>query len=183
MIPQELINTDEHKFHIPADVVNYDDRVKVLNHFDTFAIFDRWGDVHPHGKKAQGIFHYGTRFINRLELRLNGKKPLLLSSAIKEENDVLSVDLTNPDITACNIPENSLHLSRSQFLRNGVYYEELKFVNYGETACTFDVSFTFSADFRDIFEIRGIPRDVVTSKPVLTTNKHKICFDYQGTPA
>ncbi|MGV3530461.1 MAG: glycogen debranching N-terminal domain-containing protein [Flavisolibacter sp.] len=180
MIPQELINTDEHKFHIPADVVNYDDRVKVLNHFDTFAIFDRWGDVHPHGKKAQGIFHYGTRFINRLELRLNGKKPLLLSSAIKEENDVLSVDLTNPDITTCNIPENSLHLSRSQFLRNGVYYEELKFVNYGETACTFDVSFTFSADFRDIFEIRGIPRDVVTSKPVLTTNKHKICFDYQG---
>ena len=47
MIPQELIPVEEGKFHIPADAVNYDDRIKVLNHSDTFAIFDRWGDVHP----------------------------------------------------------------------------------------------------------------------------------------
>jgi len=35
MIPQELIPVEEGKFHIPADAVNYDDRVKVLNHSDT----------------------------------------------------------------------------------------------------------------------------------------------------
>jgi glycogen debranching enzyme len=180
MIPSELITVEEDKFHIPADVVNYDDRVKVLNHFDTFAIFDRWGDVHPHGKKAQGIFHYGTRFINRLELRLNGKKPLLLSSSIKEDNEMLSVDLTNPDLTACNIPENTLHISRSQFLRNGIYYEELKCVNYGETGCEFEISFTFGADFKDIFEVRGIARKDVPNKPVLTTSKTRICYDYKG---
>ena len=89
MIPQELIPVEEGKFHIPADAVNYDDRIKVLNHSDTFAIFDRWGDVHPYAKKAHGIFHQGTRFINRLELRINQKKPLLLSSSIKEDNDML----------------------------------------------------------------------------------------------
>jgi glycogen debranching enzyme len=180
MIPQELITTEESKFHIPADAVNFDDRVKVLNHFDTFAIFDRWGDVFPHSKKAQGIFHYGTRFINKLELRVNGIKPLLLSSSIKEDNDILSVDLTNPDLSACNIMENTLHISRSQFVRNGIYYEEIKFVNYGEKSCHFDISLSFDADFKDIFEVRGIVRNVIPPKPQLQTSNKKICFQYKG---
>lgn len=81
---------------------------------------DRWGDVHPHGKKVQGIDHQSMRFLNRLELRLNNRKPLLLSSAIKENNDILSVDLTNLNLSICNIHENTLHISRSKFLRNGV---------------------------------------------------------------
>ena len=79
MIPQEIIPLEEGKFHIPAEAVNYDDRVKVLNNSDSFAIFDRWGDIHPYTKKALGIFHQGTRFINRLELRLNKKKPLCMN--------------------------------------------------------------------------------------------------------
>src|SRR5215212_4772336 len=113
MIPQEIITTEESKYHIPAESVNYDDRVKVLNHYDTFAILDRWGDVHPYGKKVQGIYHQGMRFLSRLELKLNDRKPLLLSSNIKEDNDILSVDLTNPDLTICNILENTLHISRN----------------------------------------------------------------------
>src|SRR6185295_5275961 len=149
MIPQELMPVEEGKFHIPADAVNYDDRIKVLNHSDTFAIFDRWGDIHPHAKKAQGIFHQGTRFINRLELMINKKKPLLLSSSIKEDNDILSVDLTNPDLTACNILENSLHISRNQFVINCMYYEEMSFINYSGKSFNFEVSLTFDGYFRD----------------------------------
>jgi glycogen debranching enzyme len=180
MIPEELITTDESKFHIPAEAVNYDERVKVLNHIDTFAIFDRWGDVHPHGKKAQGIFHQGMRYINRLELRLNGKKPILLSSAIKESNDILSVDLTNPDLTACEVAENTVHIARSQALRNSAYYEELSFVNYGDKECNFEISLSFSADFKDIFEIRGINRTVQPRRPDILSAKNRIIFDYIG---
>jgi glycogen debranching enzyme len=180
MTPEELLTTDESKFHINADVVNYDERVKVLNHYDTFAIFDRWGDVHPHGKKAQGIFHKGMRYINRLELRLNGKKPILLSSAIKEKNDILSVDLTNSDLTACDLPENSVHIARSQVLRNSAYYEELSFVHYGDKACDFEISLAFSGDFRDIFEIRGLNRAVQPRRPDILSGKNKIIFDYLG---
>ena len=47
----------ESKYHIPADSVSWDDRTQVINHYDTFGIFDRWGDIHPHGRNAQGIFH------------------------------------------------------------------------------------------------------------------------------
>ena len=34
----------ESKYHIPADSVSWDDRTQVINHYDTFGIFDRWGD-------------------------------------------------------------------------------------------------------------------------------------------
>ncbi|MCU7551878.1 amylo-alpha-1,6-glucosidase [Chitinophagaceae bacterium LB-8] len=181
MDPLELtVIEEEGKYHIPADSVNYDDRVKVLNHFDTFAVLDRWGDVQPHGKKVQGIYHQGMRFLSRLELRINHKKPLLLSSNIREDNDMLSVDLTNPDLDNNNILESTLHLSRSKFLRNGVYYEELCLVNYGSHTFTCAISIAFGADFKDIFEVRGINRTVQTSRPELSTSANTIAFTYHG---
>jgi glycogen debranching enzyme len=179
MIAQEL-QTEENKYHITAESVNYDDRVKVLNHYDTFAILDRWGDVHPHGKKIQGIYHQGIRFLNRLELKLNERKTLLLSSAIKEDNDILSVDLTNPDLSIDNILENTLHISRNIFLRNGVYYEEISFANYGGQECSFDISLSFEADFKDLFEIRGIDRKIPANKAELHITKNEIIFSYEG---
>ena len=177
---KEATTTEDAKFHIHADAVNNDDRVKVLNHADSFAIFDRCGDIHPYTKKAQGIFHQGTRFLNRLELRLNKKKPLPLSSSIKDNNDFLSVDLTNPDLTDCGIPENSLHISRSQFIRNGVYYEEITLTNYSETKCKVELSLAFGADFKDLFEIRGTPRTLKPNKHEMHHNKDGIVYEYLG---
>lgn len=180
MIQQTTIHTEESKYHIPGESMNYDDRVKVLNHYDTFAILDRWGDVHPHGKRVQGIYHQGMRFLSRSELRLNGKRPLILSSTIKEENDILSVDLTNPDLEDCQLLENSLHISRNIFLRNGVYYEELNVGNYGSQDCTLNISIAFGADYKDLFEIRGIRREALVSKAELKTTSNTIQFKYEG---
>src|SRR5437762_3029046 len=101
----------ENKYFISVNSTYADDRVKVLNHADTFGIFDRWGDVKRIGEEVQGIYHNGTRFVSNLGLRLNGKRPLLLSSAVKDENEILSVDLTNPVLHAngATIPKDVLH--------------------------------------------------------------------------
>lgn len=120
--PKELLAPEEEKFHIQAEAVNFDEQVKVLNHYDTFAIIDRWGNVYPSAKKSQGVFHQGMRFLNRLELLFNNNKPLLLSSSIKENNDFLSVDLTNPKgLLNCDPHENTLHISRSIFFCGTVF--------------------------------------------------------------
>src|ERR1043165_7887614 len=179
MISHSPVQLEEDKYHIPANVVNLDERTQVLNHFDTFGIFDRWGDVHPQAKHSQGIFHLGSRFISRLELRLNKQKPVLLGSSIKEDNDILSVDLTNPPMSD-HFEENTLHILRSQVVRNGMYSEELNVSNYGQSAALFDLSITFDADFKDIFEIRGVERKVETNKVELTAAKNKIIFNYKG---
>ena len=180
MLPKNPDLLEENKYHIGNDVVFVDDRVRVLNHFDTFGIFDRWGDMHPHAKKLHGIYHQGTRFINKMELRINGQKPLLLSSAIKENNQVLSVDLTNPAFDDCGLAENTVHISRSQFIRNGVFFEELRFNNYGPAPCAVSVTLSFGSDFKDIFELRGVERKVEHPRHELIDENDKIIFDYKG---
>ena len=92
----------ENKYYISVNSTYADDRVKVLNHTNTFGIFDRWGDIKQLGEEVQGIYHNGTRFISDLELRVNDKRPLLLSSSVKEKNEILSVDLTNPSLICPN---------------------------------------------------------------------------------
>lgn len=180
MLAKKTASHEEEKFHISSETMNYDERTKVLNHSDSFGIFDRWGDIHPYTKKAHGIFHKGTRFISRLELRINEKRPLLLSSSIKEENDILSVDTANPDLEDCNLSENTVHIYRSQFLRNGVYYEEIGVENFSEAKCSFEISLAFGADFKDLFEIRGTARTLQPNKPQCTSEDNKILFDYEG---
>ncbi len=161
---------EEDKFHISPDAVNADDRINILNHSNTFGIFDRWGNIHPHGKMVQGIYHEGTRYINKLVLSINRHKPLLLSSNIKEDNDILSVDLTNPALISCNLPDNTIHISRNLFIREGAFYEEIDCSHYGNQKCSFTMELSFDGDFKDIFEIRGIDRFV-------TKNHVKYCDD------
>src|SRR5882672_11277636 len=115
---------EETKYHISTDAINIDERNKVLNHCNTFGLFDQLGNISPSGKMVQGIYHDGTRFLNRLAMTIDGKKPLLLSSAIKEDNEILSTDLTNPELTAAKISENTIHLSRTQLIRNKAFFEE-----------------------------------------------------------
>ena len=76
-----------------------DEHIEVLKQGDTFGVFDRYGDIHSLRTGSQGLYHEGTRFLSRFELAINGERPLLLSSTVKEDNVLLSVDLMNPDMT------------------------------------------------------------------------------------
>lgn len=153
----------ENKFYISVNSTYADDRVRVLNHVDTFGIFDRWGDIKQLGEEVQGIYHNGMRYISELEFRINDQRPLLLSSSVKEENEILSVDLTNPNILMPNnsvhIPKGMLYIGRSKFIRNKACFEQVRLNNYGHTTYEFELSIAFNADFRDIFEVRGIKRE------------------------
>jgi glycogen debranching enzyme len=172
----------ENKYYIAVDSTYADDRVRVLNHADTFGIFDRWGDVKQIGEEVQGIYHSGMRFISKLDLRINGKRPLLLSSSVKDENEILSVDLTNPQLKAgeIQISKGELHIGRSKFIRNATCYEQIKITNYGSERFPFEISLRFDADFKDIFEVRGIKREhhgEITEIRHLPEGKVRICYD------
>ena len=78
-------------------------------------MFDRYGDVHTLRTGSQGLYHEGTRFLSRFELTINGKRPLLLSSTVKEDNVSLNVDLMNPDMIhegEVMIARGTVHISR-----------------------------------------------------------------------
>ncbi|MFQ5477847.1 MAG: glycogen debranching N-terminal domain-containing protein [Candidatus Binatia bacterium] len=157
----ELIRVAE-KYYILASSALADGRTRVLKHNETFAVFDSYGDIKPVGRTAQGLFHEGTRFLSQSVLKLESQSPLLLSSTVLENNTVLTVDLTNPDVYVgeeLHIPHGTLHIARSGFLWEGSYYQRLRLTNYGSSAIETGLTVQFESDFVDIFELRGTERE------------------------
>lgn len=149
------------RFYVEATSSLVDGPTPVLKHGETFAVFDRHGDMGVFVQDRQGLFHEGTRFLSYCELRLNGVRPLLLSSNLKRDNLQLAVDLTNPDMHQGEelvLAHGAVHLFRSHFLWRDTYYERLKIANYSLDPVTLVVSLQFDADFADIFELRGVRR-------------------------
>jgi glycogen debranching enzyme len=158
---QDLVKFENDRYYILASSSYADDQTRVLNFGDTFAIFDRWGDAKQIGQGVQGIYHQGTRFISDLEFRINGYRPMLLSSNIKLENEEFSVDLTNPNIRLDNglhLEKGVIHIGRSKFLQEGICYESITLHNFDVRPHTLQASFIFRSDFVDIFEVRGMKR-------------------------
>ena len=113
--------SDEHsdlsdQFYILATSARIDDRTRVMKHGDTFAVFDRFGDIEQFGSGELGVYDHDTRILSRLSLRLDGRRPLLLSSTIKDDNAVLAVDLMNPDLKRGDVASSGFAKASSSIL-------------------------------------------------------------------
>jgi glycogen debranching enzyme len=173
----------ENKHYILATSTFADQRTLVLKEGDTFSIFDYHGDIHQIGSLKQGIYHNGTRHIARMELNINGQRPMLLSSSPREDNQMLMIDLTNPDLpisTGEMILRGTIHILRSKFLWQAAYHEKIELVNFGLEPVSFTVEVECDADFADIFEVRGAVRERrgATLEPL--RQKDEIVFSYRG---
>jgi glycogen debranching enzyme len=148
--------------YIRADSVRAVERLRVLKHDDTFGVFDSLGDILQVGLGSQGLFHNGTRYLSRLELRLDQVRPLLLSSTVNDANEILTVDLTNPETLGPDkrLLQRSglLHVMRVRFICGSACYERMTLTNYGTTTMKVSLSVLFGADYADIFEVRGAKR-------------------------
>jgi glycogen debranching enzyme len=148
-------------FYIQAPSGLADEQTRVLKHGNTFAVFDHFGDFKPSGLGEEGLYRDGTRFLSCLILLLDKHRPLFLSSTVKDDNDLLTVDLTNPDLLEGDqvaVPRGTLHFFRSQFLLGTACYERLRVRNFGLSQVNVNICFHFRADFADIFEVRGTHR-------------------------
>lgn len=178
----EIIRVND-QFYILSTSSMADDRTRVLKQGDTFAVFDRHGDIRTVGQGVQGIYHKDTRYLSRLELRLGNHRPLLLSSTVKDDNALLTVDLTNPDTYANDdvaIPRGTVHISRTMFLWQGRCYERLRLLNYGLVPIDLGFSLKFEADFADIFEVRGMKRPQRGRRQEDTIQGGTILLVYEG---
>jgi len=160
-----------------------DDHIEVLKQGDTFGLFDRYGDIHSLRTGSHGLYHEGTRFLSRFELTINGERPLLLSSTVKEDNVLLNVDLTNPDMTCegqGKVARGTLHLSRARFLWQGCCFERLRVHNYSLLPVPVRLSVSVDADFADLFEVRGKVRTRRGRRLEAVTSKDGMSLGYEG---
>lgn len=171
------------QFYILAESSLADDRAFVLKSGDTFALFDHYGDIRPYGLGEQGVFHEGTRFLSLSDLRIEKKRPLFLSSNANRGNEILRIDLSNPDLHTRGdvlIPRGILHIERSKFLWEGTCHEELRISNFGLHAIDFHLVLSFDADFADIFEVRGVRRAHRGERMPTAVTNDEILLCYRG---
>jgi len=153
---------DEDRYHVAASGGADGGEVHVLKHDDTFAVLGRSGDISGASGGKEGLYAGGTRFVSLLRLRVQGQRPLILSSSVLSDNILCCVDLTNPDLhdedQRLVVPHGTIHLARSKFVRGATYFERLTFANYHQSPVRVDVSLDLACDFRDVFEVRGTTR-------------------------
>jgi glycogen debranching enzyme len=169
-------------FYIPATGPATRPR-RTLKHDDTFAVLDSHGDIGASKGGPDGIFHRDTRFLSRLELLLSGMQPLLLGSNLRDDNAVLTVDVTNPDIYFDNrlaLAKDTLHVGRTIFLWNATLYQRIAVTNHGERSLEMQLAFTFGSDFSDVFEVRGARRERCGASMASVADPQSVVLRYDG---
>ncbi|HYD86342.1 MAG TPA: amylo-alpha-1,6-glucosidase [Vitreimonas sp.] len=137
-------------------------RPRTLKHGDTFAVYDHNGDVLAGLGSPEGLFHADTRHLSSLQLLINGARPMLLRSSLRDDNAALICDLSNPDLHDKSgrivLNHDSIHVRRVRLLWDGAAYERVSIHNFDQRRQRLRITVSFAADFADIFEVRGAER-------------------------
>ena len=172
----------EGRYYILATSSPADENAGVLKHGDSFAVFDRFGDIRPIGLGEEGLYHRGTRFLSALGLRIAGERPLLLGSTARGDNSRLAIDLTNPDVMVGDrmLRTSTIHVSRTKVLWAAACHERIELRNFGEEPVTLPLSLRFAADYVDLFEVRGMQRARRGSLRAPRISKGSALLGYDG---
>lgn len=122
----------------------------VLKNGETFAMLDARGEIRPETHPDSGVFHRGCRQVSRLQLRLWDASPAVLSATERGEMGVHISHLSDDD--------GLVHLERTSVLTPTAFLQQLRFTSYAERVLRVPVALEVDADFRDIFEVRGLQR-------------------------
>ena len=172
----------EAPFYIPGTGSSTRPR-RTLKHGDCFAVLDSHADIGAAPGGPDGIFFCDTRYLSHLEMLLNGQQPLLLGSNVRDDNSILTVDLTNPDIyldQKLALPKDVLHVVRTLFLWRGAAYQRLRMQNHGDVPFEVRLSLAFGSDFADLFEVRGLRRKRRGTASAEMQGKAGVALNYQG---
>jgi len=148
------------EYEIEAKTSLTDRVLRNLKHGDAFAVLDAFGDIGTLSDTAEGLYYRDTRFLSHLELRVEGRRPLLLSSAVHQDKAALSVELTNPDLHRGDhkLARDTIFIERTKLLWRAVCYERISIRSFSARRQRLLIDVLFGADFHDMFEVRGTQR-------------------------
>jgi hypothetical protein len=148
----------EASFYIPATEPTTRLR-RTMKRDDCFLVFDSHGDIGASPGGPDGLFNCDTRYLSHFELLINGLQPLLLGSNLSDDNCVLSVDLTNPDIyydTRILLQKNLLHVARTVFVWRSTLFHRFAVRNDGRMPVSTKYAWSILCwAFSGPFEVRG----------------------------
>lgn len=130
-----------------------------LKQGDAFLVADARGDL-PESEQETGLYWRGTRFLRTCDVFLTGQPLIPLSHSISDEEGSCQIDLTNPFLRIGTevVYQGNIHIRRRLELHGHVLTERLILTSYHHVPVTVKLGLKVGADFRDIFEVRGMAR-------------------------
>jgi glycogen debranching enzyme len=171
------------QYSIASAVALQERRPRSLKYGHTFAVFDQRGNIVPAAGSADGIYHRDTRYLSQFELQLNDAPLLLLSSNVQEDNIVLTVDLSNPDLESGDekvLQGERIYINRRRYLSRNCCFERLLIHNFDAAQQQFSLSIEFAADFADLFEVRGQRRARRGRQSIERRSADSVALHYSG---
>jgi glycogen debranching enzyme len=156
----------------------------VIKHGNLFFLCPPEGEVPMSRDHGFGLYYHDCRYLNGYELLVCGEHPEPLAARSSEGGRAV-FQLTTPD---CHAPDGStihretvgLKWDRVIDAEQLVLHEQLDIQNVGCETVEFPLSMRFRAGFEDVFEIRGLLREV-KGKLFRPVWKDKcLCFSYEG---
>lgn len=147
---------------------------------DTFLVADHWGDIR---EGADGLFDRDTRMLSRWMLTVGRQRPSRLSSGVTADNVFFACHSTNrplPPMGGRSAPAGVLHIERRRFIWDRRMFERVSMVNHGVEDVLLPLGFEFGADFADIFQVRGTPRERRGEIHPPTMDGRRVTFRYTG---
>jgi glycogen debranching enzyme len=113
----------------------------------TFCICDELGDL---STDVEGLYAEDTRFLSKLNVTVNGKRPLLLSSG-RIEYFSAAFFMRNP--LAGDLAPDALSIRRERFVGDGMQ-DSIAVVNESMEPIEFELAIEVGSDFSDIFAVK-----------------------------
>jgi glycogen debranching enzyme len=173
----------DNEYYVRATSGLADHRTRVLKYGDTFAVFNRYGDIEALGPLQFGLFHAESRHLSRMVLYVNDEQPQLLGSTVRQDTSLLAVDLTNLDSNDREgnpVQRGMIHIFRSSLLDHATCHQLVRLINYGSEQIQVSLRICFDADFVDIFEVRGSKRERRGEKLPVQVKQQEVLLSYRG---
>ena len=139
-----------------------------------FAISDACGDMSPGA--AQGLFFRDTRFLSRLEMRVNGLVPEPLAATGTEPFSAQFASRAHSH--HAGKVETGLLIFRYRYVGRGMR-EDVVVRNFGEEPAYCELQLDVDADFADLFEVKEGRFSTEGEERQLTVGDHDLTFAYR----
>lgn len=156
----------------------------VIKDGNVFFLSERDGNVPLTPGHGFGLYYNDCRFLNGYELTVGGRKPeVLVRNA--ERDFMATLGLFNPDLRlqGRDLLKHSVEIRWERVMsgQHCALFDSITLQNLTSEPIRFPIALKFSADFEDIFAIRGISAGKRgTIHPPIWDTSDVLCFRYDG---
>ncbi|WP_274361943.1 amylo-alpha-1,6-glucosidase [Paenibacillus thermotolerans] len=146
----------------------------VIKEGNLFLLTDPDGDIRPDSDEGHGLYMEDTRFLSKMELRVDGEKPSMLASeADKGYFAAIRMMRERKD-------EGAIEVLRERFIHAGVLYERVSLTNYFPAEAALECTARFDADFQDMFLVRKYRTGEVGAISGRESGAQRLSVRYEG---